>query len=109
MHAINSKGSGVGQGVLDLYTFSWLVGVFFSGQAFIDRLPLSVMSLIIYLQTCRLVYYILFLVFPFQTETEEEDKAIDIVEALDYEGSQAPSGETDSHEKIVDASITVLG
>ena len=51
-----------------------------------------------------LIYYVSFLVFPFETETDEEDKAMDIVEALDFEDSQTPSGETIDHEKIVELS-----
>ena len=48
-----------------------------------------------------LIYYVSFLAFPFRTEADEEDKAVDIIETLDFEGSQAPSGEIIDHEKIV--------
>jgi NCS1 family nucleobase:cation symporter-1 len=51
-----------------------------------------------------LIYYVSFLIFPFETETDEEDKAMDIIEALDYEGSQAASGGTIDPEKVAELS-----
>jgi hypothetical protein len=73
-------------------------------------LPLNALSLI--LESCSLTYYVIFLVFPFQTETDEEDKARDIIEALDCEGSPAPSIETRTsirHEKMTDEIIVPVG
>ncbi|KAF8231685.1 NCS1 nucleoside transporter [Tricholoma matsutake] len=77
---INTSTRGIGRGILNLYTFSWLVAAVFSG----------------------VMYYLIFLVFPFQTETDEEDKAGDIIEALDYkDGPATTSGTGDRKITVV--------
>ena len=51
------------------------------------------MALLLIPQSSRLAYYILFLVFPFQTQTDEEDRAQSIIEGLDFSDSRASSGD----------------
>lgn len=41
-----------------------------------------------------LMYYIIFLAFPFKTQTDEEDYIPDVIEGLDYEGRVAASVES---------------
>jgi NCS1 family nucleobase:cation symporter-1 len=54
-----------------------------------------------------LTYYLLFLIFPFETETDEEDIAKDAT--LNHEASQAPSfdtGTSTGHEKMMDVTVS---
>ncbi|KAF8234316.1 NCS1 nucleoside transporter [Tricholoma matsutake] len=86
--SINTATGGIGQGLRNLYTLSWLVGIVFSG----------------------LMYYIIFLAFPFKTQTDEEDYIPDVIEGLDYEGRVAASVESGvdvKHEKT-DVTISVV-
>lgn len=53
----------------------------------------------------------MFLVFPFQTETDEENKARDIIEALDYDSSPAGSVEPSTrfgHEKMTETKVVPI-
>jgi hypothetical protein len=46
---------------------------------------------------CSLAYYIFFLIFPFQTQTDEEDRAQYVVENRDFSDSETSNGD----EKVV--------
>jgi hypothetical protein len=53
----------------------------------------------------RLAYYIIFRLLPFQTQTDEEDKAQYFVEGRDFSRSQTSS--TTDNEKMMEAGIMV--
>ena len=71
-HAINPNIENIESGILNFYSMSWFDG----------------------LVMASITYYLLYLAFPFATQTDDEDKAIEVLEGREYGDFGAETGST---------------